>query len=244
MRWQASIILNPYLIIREYLQGIVHLFYPHICLQCGMDELSKEQIICDACEASLPFTHFDQMQNNPIEKIFWGRTHIHNATTILYFTKDSIVQKIIFELKYNQNKKAGYLLGRLIANELKGNSNYSKMDYLIPIPISKRKSKKRGFNQSMIICEAMVASGYKVPLFTGLIKSNNGSTQTRKDRIQRASNSNSFFSLLHSNKLNGKRLLIIDDIITTGATLENACQCLMQSQPFSIQIATAAYTYH
>ncbi len=244
MRWQASILLNPYQVIREYLQGFVHLFYPHICLQCGMDELSKEQIICDDCEATLPYTHFDEMQNNPIEKIFWGRIHIQNATTILYFTKDSIVQKIIFELKYNQNKNAGYLFGRLIANALVNNPNYGLVDYLIPIPISKRKTKKRGFNQSMLICEAMVDHGYKVPIFTGLIKSKNGITQTRKNRIQRASKANSFFTLLHSNKLNGKRLLLIDDVITTGATLENACLCLLASQPMSIQIATVAYTYH
>ena len=164
--------------------------------------------------------------------------------TLLYFTKESIVQKIIFELKYKQNKKAGYLFGRLIANALVNNSKYSQIDYLIPIPISKRKLKKRGFNQSLIICEAIIANGYQVPIFTGLVTLREGATQTHKDRLQRSAETHSLFSLTQFNTLKGKHLLIIDDVITTGATLETACACLMQAQPASIQIATAAYTYY
>lgn len=209
-----------------------------------MDELRKEQIICDACETQLPFTHFEQMQTNPIEKIFWGRANISNAMAVLFFTKESIVQQIIFELKYQQNKKAGYLLGRLMANELINNPKYSQIDYLIPIPISKRKMKKRGFNQSLIICESIIANGYQVPIFNGLLKSKEGDTQTHKDRLQRSAENHSLFSLNQFNTLKGKHLLIIDDVITTGATLETAYTCLMQAQPASIQIAAAAYTYY
>lgn len=230
--------------LRSYLQALIHLFYPHICLQCGKDELGKDQIICDACEALLPFTQFDDIHNNPIEKIFWGRVSIKNAMAILFFTKESIVQKIIFELKYKQNKKAGYLLGRLMAIELLNNEKIRDIDYLIPIPISKSKIKKRGFNQSLLICESMVANNYLVPIFTGLLKSKEVTTQTHKDRLQRAAQSNSLFSLTQLAQLKGKHLLIIDDVITTGATLEAACHCLLEAQPASIQIATAAYTYH
>jgi ComF family protein len=209
-----------------------------------MDELQQEQIICDACESSLPFTHFDQMQNNPIEKIFWGRVAIKQAIAVLYFTKESIVQQIIVELKYKQNKKAGHLLGRLLAKELMNNPKFSQIDYLIPIPISKRKIKKRGFNQSLIICEAMVWCGYAIPIFSGLLKSKEGLTQTHKDRIERAKQTNTLFSLVQMDQLKGKHLLVIDDVITTGSTLEAACACLMEAQPASIQIAAAAYTYH
>jgi ComF family protein len=244
MRWQASIILNPYLIIREYLQGFVHLFYPHICLQCGMDELRKEQIICDVCETNLPYTHFGIIQDNPIQKIFWGRLSIDNAVAILFFTKESIVQKIIFELKYKQNKKAGYLLGKLLANELSNNPKFAAVDFLIPIPISKRKIKKRGYNQSLLICEAIVANGYAVAIFNGLIKSKNVATQTLKDRLERATQPNAVFSLNKLSQLKGKHLLIIDDVITTGATLEAACNCLILAKPASLNIASAAYTYH
>jgi ComF family protein len=230
--------------IRSYFQAFLHLLYPHICLQCGVDELREAQIICDACETKLPFTHFEKMQINPIQKIFWGRASIANATALLFFTKESIVQKIIVELKYHQNKKAGYLLGRLIANELVNNFKYNEIDYLIPIPISKRKIKKRGFNQSQLICEAIVANGYKVPIFNGLIKNKKATTQTQKDRLERAQANNTLFSLSHIPTLTGKNLLIIDDVVTTGATLEAAIHTLLMAKPASIQIATAAYTYH
>jgi ComF family protein len=230
--------------LRSYLQALVHLFYPHICLQCGMDELGKDQIICDACESSLPFTHFEQLQNNPIEKIFWGRVSIKNAMAVLYFTKESIVQKILIELKYKQNKKAGYLLGKLMAIELLNNEKFRDIDYLIPIPISKSKIKKRGFNQSLLICESLVANNYQKPIFTGLLKSKKATTQTNKDRLQRAAQTTSIFAVNQIAQLKGKHLLIIDDVITTGATLEAACNCLLEAQPASIQIATAAYTYH
>ena len=100
------------------------------------------------------------------------------------------------------------------------------------------------FNQSLIICEAIIANGYQVPIFTGLVTLREGATQTHKDRLQRSAETHSLFSLTQFNTLKGKHLLIIDDVITTGATLETACACLMQAQPASIQIATAAYTYY
>jgi len=209
-----------------------------------MDQVRKAQIICDDCEALLPYTHFSSIKENLIQKIFWGRVPVDNAIAILFFTKESIVQKIIFELKYKQNKKAGYLLGRLIAIELLQNDSFFSIDYLIPIPISKRTMKKRGFNQSMIICEAIVSNGYNKPIFLGLLKNKNHTTQTHKDRLERAMQPNVVFSLSQKETLKGKHLLVIDDVITTGATIENACLCLMQSHPVSIQVASAAYTYH
>lgn len=230
--------------ILPYLKALVHLFYPHICLQCGTDILLDQQIICNNCEATLPYTHFAHMQNNPIEKIFWGRCSIANATATLYFTKDSLVQKLMVELKYKQNKKAGYLLGRLIANELSKAPNYSNIDYLVPIPISKKKIKKRGFNQSLLLCNSIARNGFAVPIFTGLIKSKETISQTQKNRLTRAVSASMLFTLQQQNAIKGKHLLLIDDVITTGATMENAYNCLMQAQPASIRIASAAYTYH
>lgn len=229
---------------QSYLNAFLHLFYPHICLQCGTDQLDNEQVICNSCEKQLPYSNFFSMQNNPVEKIFWGRVPVQNAGTILFFTKESIVQKIIYELKYNQNKKAGNLLGRLLAIELKNNTAFNKVDYLIPIPISKHKQKTRGFNQSLIICEAIVANGFPATIFEGLKKSKNTSTQTHKDRKERGLQSNTLFFLNQANTLKNKYLLIIDDVITTGATVEAACCCLLIAQPKAIQVATAAYTLH
>jgi ComF family protein len=229
--------------ILPYFKALVHLFYPQICLHCGTDLLLNHQIICNNCEAALPYTHFATMQNNPIEKIFWGRCSITHATAVLYFTKDSLVQKIMVELKYKQNKKAGDLLGRLIAKQLV-TANYSNIDYLVPIPISKKKIRKRGFNQSHLLCEFISKNGFSIPIFTGLIKSKETVSQTQKTRLTRAASSTMLFTLQQQDAIKGKHLLLIDDVITTGATLENAYTCLMQAQPASIRIATAAYTYY
>lgn len=229
-----------------YLKAFQHLFYPHICLQCGFDELNHKQIICDVCESQLPFTHFEQFNNNPIEKIFWGRMPIRSAFSLLYFTKGSIVQEIFFEFKYHQNKSAGYQLGKLIANALIQNTNWKEIDYLVPIPISKKKLKKRGFNQSQIICEAIVENGISIPIYNGLETSKTKDTisQTKKDRVERALSYQSPFSINNKNVLTGKHLLLVDDIITTGATLDAASNCLLSAGPASIQVVTAAYTYH
>ncbi len=234
--------IQSYLKIGVFLKALLHLFYPHICLQCGTDELGEYQVLCDNCESQLPYTHFTQIQHSPVEKIFWGRVQISSVVSVLFFTKESIVQKIIFELKYKQNKKAGYLLGRLIAYELINAGKYNAVDYLVPIPISKRKLRTRGFNQSQIICEAIIANGFNVPIFNGLTKSKHSDTQTHKDRMQRGAQSENLFSLAHVKVITNKRLLLIDDVLTTGSTIEAACICLLEAKPLTIQLATAAYT--
>ena len=228
--------------LQSYFHAFLHLFYPHICLQCGTDLLAQHQVLCSNCEAQLPYTHFGNMQNNPVEKMFWGRVPVQFASANLFFTKESIVQKLIIELKYHQNKKAGMLLGRLIAIEIKANPKFQPIDYLIPIPIRKNKLRKRGFNQSLIICESIIANGIDACLFTGLKKSKNTLTQTHKDRLQRSSHSNTLFNLTDFKELKNKHLLIVDDVITTGATIEAACLSLSIAQPGSVKVVTAAYT--
>ena len=230
--------------IFEYFKAFIHLFYPHICLQCGTDELADQHILCEYCESQLPYTNFSLIENSPVEKMFWGRAKINTVISILFFTKDSIVQKIIFELKYKQNKKAGYLLGKLIAYEITNSNKFDKIDFLIPIPISKKRERNRGFNQAKIICEAIVANGFKVSIFNGLVKQKDTATQTHKGRLQRSNYSESLFYLNDPNCLQNKHLLIVDDVLTTGATIEAVYQCLCVANPASIHLATAAYTLH
>lgn len=233
---------SPFQHLLNYFRSFVHLFYPHICLQCGSQQLLNQQILCSQCITELPYTQFSLMQSSPVDKVFWGRVKIHAAFSIVYFTKESIVQKIIKELKYKQNKKAGYLLGQLIAQELLLNPIKNEIDYFIPIPISNRKKRIRGFNQCQLICEAIKKAGLDIPIFKGLIKIKNTSTQTHKDRQQRGSQINHSFELKNATALINKRVLIIDDVLTTGATLEAAVQCIQMASPAQISIATAAYT--
>jgi len=234
---------KPFLSLQSYLQGFIHLIYPHICLQCASSELLNSQVICDKCELQLPYTHFSKMAINPIDKIFWGRAQIQQANAILYFTKDSIVQKIIFELKYKQNKKAGYLLGRLIAQEILSTHSENPFLFLIPIPISKKKLRKRGFNQCQIICKGIIDNGVNAVIFNGLQKIKNTVTQTHKDRLERSMQTSPVFILKNGALLQNKPIMIVDDVITTGSTLEAAFHCLKAAHPASISVTTAAYTF-
>ena len=148
--------LNLFNKCKEYLHAFLHLFYPHLCLECATDLLSSDSVLCISCENKLPYTDLFSIENNIIEKIFWGRSVILAAGAGLFFTKDSIVQILIFELKYKQNKKAGWLLGRIIGTSIQGLDRFKNMDLLIPIPLTPKKQRQRGLNQSMIICEGIL----------------------------------------------------------------------------------------
>ena len=235
-------VLSLYPKAQAYLQSFVHLFFPHLCLECGTDLISSHTVLCTHCEKNLPYTDLFNIENNRIEKIFWGRVPLNAATAVLFFTKDSIVQTLIFELKYHQNKKAGWLLGRLIGACILASPRFNPIDFLVPIPISKKKQRQRGFNQTMIICEGILQVLPALKILPALKKQKSSRSQTHKDRIQRGDQMAHVFELAKAIDIKAARLLLVDDVITTGATLEAAAVCLWQAQPKAISIAAAAYT--
>ena len=228
--------------IAGYLQAFLHLFYPHICLECGTDELLAHTVLCTTCENNLPYTDLSQIENNMIEKVFWGRCKISTAGAGLFFSKEAIVQILIFELKYKQNKKAGWLLGRIIGSAIQHLDRFKKIDLLIPIPISRKKERQRGFNQSNIICEGIQQILPALKIAPVLRKPRYTRSQTFKGRLQRTDPFEHLFELANPMPLKGANLLLVDDVITTGATLEAAAHCLWLAQPLSISMAAATYT--
>jgi len=229
--------------IQAYSAGFLHLFYPHICMHCGSEELSAETVLCEACEKNLPYTEFLAIENNKVEKIFWGRVPIQRAGASLFFTKDSIVQSLIFALKYKHQKKAGRLLGNIMGQDIINSQRFKNIDCMIPIPLSKNKQRKRGYNQAMLLCEGIQEKLPHIPILTVLAKQKSSKSQTSQNRIQRNHLSEQPFKLIDPSLLLDKNILIIDDVITTGATMEAAAIYLWEkAQPQSISLVAAAYT--
>ena len=212
-------------------------------MHCGSEELSTRTVLCQACEKNLPYTEFLAIEHNKVEKIFWGRAPIQEAGATLFFTKDSIVQALIFALKYKHQKKAGRLLGNIMGQAMISSQRFKNIDCMIPIPLSKNKQRKRGYNQALLICQGIQEKLPQITILPVLLKQKSSKSQTRQNRIERNNLSELPFTLLNPESLAQKNILIVDDVITTGATMEAAATYLWKgSQPQSISIVAAAYT--
>lgn len=230
--------------IKNLLQDFSQLFFPHICAGCGTDALGSSNVICIRCVDALPLTHFEKQPSNPVEKIFWGRLPLQNATSLCYFTKRSLIQQLLHQLKYNGNKDVGYLLGNILGKQMLASGRYNDVDVLIPLPLFASRLKKRGYNQSAIICEG-ISDAMNIRVLPSALKRLTATeTQTHKNRIERWQNMEGRFMVDDMPSIAGKHVLLVDDIITTGATLEACGLALLDCEKTRLSIATLAYTSH
>jgi ComF family protein len=228
--------------IRNYLNAFLHLLYPQICFGCGTDQVDKNMPLCNPCIKDLPTTDFFGINENPVEKIFWGRLSIQHAGALLFFTKDSLVQTLMTQLKYHHNKKVGILFGQLMGQAIALEEKFEQIDLMIPIPILASKINSRGYNQSQVIAMGIQQVWNRPIMQDVLIKKNWSNSQTKKNRTARLKQVPDLFILNHPNSIKGKNILLVDDVLTTGATLEAAIETLMAGSPASVSIAVAAYT--
>lgn len=228
--------------ILNYLNAFLHLLYPQICFGCGTDQVEKNRPLCNQCILDLPFTDYFSIHENSVEKIFWGRVPVQHAGALLFFTKDSLVQTLITELKYHHNKKVGILFGKLMGEAIAVEEKFKQIDLIIPIPISASKMNSRGYNQSKVITVGMQQVWNRPIVDDVLIKKSWSNSQTKKDRKARLQQLPDLFFLQKPTSIEGKHILLLDDVLTTGATLEAAIETLMAGSPASVSIAVAAYT--
>ncbi|MEO5501863.1 MAG: phosphoribosyltransferase family protein [Ginsengibacter sp.] len=228
----------------KHFKALTHLLYPHICIGCGSDILSTQNVICINCFNELPHTGFARHASNPMEKIFWGRIPVTAAMSELWFSKASLTQNLIHEFKYKGNKEVGKFLGRMMGKSLKESNRFNDIDLLIPLPLFEKKEKKRGYNQSLILCEG-IKEIMDVPLMIGNVQRKIAtSTQTRKGRKERWENVSDSFNISNPEDLAGKRILLVDDVITTGATLEACGAELLKIKSTQLYIASLALATH
>jgi ComF family protein len=228
--------------IRNYLNAFLHLLYPQICFGCGTDQVEKNRPLCNQCIHDLPFTDFFSINENPVEKIFWGRVQVQYASALLFFTKVSLVQTLMAQLKYHHNKKVGILFGHLMGQAIVSEQKFKQIDLLIPIPILPSKINSRGYNQSQVVAMGIQQVWNRPIMQDVLIKKTWTNSQTKKDRKARLQQVPDLFILQNPACIKGKHILLVDDVLTTGATLEAAIETLMAGSPASVSIAVAAYT--
>lgn len=220
----------------------LHLFFPHVCAGCGTDGLGKEAVICVECLAALPLTNFFHYEENQAEKIFSGRLPVKAAGSFLYFSKESLVQRLLHQLKYRGNRKLGTLLGTMMGRALQASPLFETVEVLVPLPLHPSKEKKRGYNQAMILCEGISAVTGVAVCTQAVAKLSRTETQTHKSRLERWQNIAGRFIVKYPGLLSNKHVLLVDDVITTGATLEACGHEILEVPGTSLSIATLAYT--
>ena len=225
-----------------YLSDFISLLFPNLCLACSTSLLPQEKILCTACYFKLPKTKFHAQEDNDVIQMFWGRVKLEGATALLFYSKGGTVQKMLHDFKYRGNRGLGIFLGQELGSELKKLQPYCLADMIIPVPLHPRKKRKRGFNQAEIFADG-ISEVMKIPVITNILKRRSYSkTQTRKSRFLRWKNVEQIFIVKDTKALENKHILLVDDVITTGATLESCCIQLSKAENIQISILSAAFT--
>lgn len=222
-------------------EAVFHLFYPHICAGCGTDILPEESSLCIKCIHQLPVTGFEKYADNPIEKIFSGRLTFSKATAQLYFTKHSTLQNLMHAFKYRNDKHLGHQLGIIMGNQLLESKRFNDIDLLIPLPLHESRERKRGYNQAEILCSG-IAEVLKIPVKNDiLVRSKITDTQTTKHRVERWKNMMDSFTLSNKEIIENKNVLLLDDVITTGATMEACGETLINVKGITLNIGALCF---
>lgn len=222
------------------MKDAIHLLYPHHCNGCGSDLLPETHLLCIHCLNDLPHTQFAQFENNQMERIFTGRINIKAGHSEFYFSKGQMIQHLIHQLKYKGNQKVGHYLGTLMGKTLKNSDRFNRIDAIVPLPMHQKKEFKRGYNQASIIADG-IAEILCVPVLNNaVIKFKSTDTQTKKQRMERWENVEEVFVVQKKELLEGKNILLTDDVVTTGATLEACGHVILGVKNTTLSIATLA----
>ena len=216
-------------------------FFPRYCVVCGKRLLPGEEYLCLHCLCALPRIRFRNQEDNEIAKLLWGKMPVERATAFLYYSKGGIVRELLFQLKYYGNPEIGYFLGRCMAKELLSVGFFDGIEGIIPVPLHDKKRKSRGYNQSELLAEG-ISSVVKIPVLEGVLcRSQYTETQTHKSNYERWDNVSDVFEAMSVEHLACKHVLLVDDVLTTGATLVACADALKGVAGLRISVLTLAW---
>src|SRR5260221_13677056 len=226
---------------RGYLADFVSFLLPELCAACRESLMANEQLICTDCLYNLPFTNFHLQADNIVARQFWGKIELESAYALYYFTKGGKIQNLMHQFKYKGMHEIGNLLGNIAGEQLTKNDIFNTVDYIIPVPLHKKRLKQRGFNQSECFAAGLAQKLNAAVEDNNLVRTIATDTQTQKLRFARFENMQEVFTIKNPDKLINKHILLMDDIITTGSTLEACGLQLLKIPGLKLSIATIAY---
>lgn len=227
-----------------HFSDLVNLFFPDNCRACGHRLLKGEEVICIHCLDQLPETDFHKEIENLMAQLFWGRIEIQYCLSAYFFFKKSSIQKLVHQLKYHGKTEIGEFIGQRYAKKLVGSKYQEEIDLIVPVPLHRRKQKIRGYNQSTSFAVGLNEI-LKIPYSEKVLVRNTFSeSQTKKNKYQRWGNVNAIFSPINPEKIKGKHILVVDDIVTTGSTLEACAYQLHLAGAKKVSFAVIAFAHY
>ena len=226
--------------MQKLLHALSQLLFPNLCVCCDSYLSYQEGLLCDMCLYTLPkFENFKD-KNNPVAKKFWGRLNTHFVTAYLNFKADPDVRKILHQLKYKGNKQIGIEMGEHMGRKLQLIEDLKSVDLIIPVPLHTKRQQFRGYNQCDLIVQGITNITEHRVAYDAVLREKYNSTQTKKNRYERFINSKEIFRVSKPQLLEHKHILLVDDVITTGATIEACGAALLEVEGLKLSIATLA----
>jgi ComF family protein len=227
--------------IYDFWDDLLSLLFPRLCYACGNHLLRNEYLICTECYVVIPRTDFHNIDDNPVAQLFWGRCMIQKAAAFSYYNKGSRIRKLIHNLKYKGISEIGYELGRIYGLSLKRSGFTDDMDLIIPVPLHPSKKRIRGFNQSESIAMG-ISDVTSLPVeINSFVRRLASVTQTKRSRYDRWTNVEGIFKVVSQEAFAGKHILLVDDVITTGSTVESCTNELLKIENVKVSVVALAY---
>ena len=221
---------------------LLDLISPRVCVVCGGRLTVTEETLCSKCYLHLPRTDFgSDLYENVMAKLFWGQIQIEKATALFYYEPHAETANILYELKYKNHPEIGEVMGRMMARELQKSGLFDDIDAIVPVPLARKREHERGYNQSLMLAKG-VSEVTGLPIYNKVVRRTKFvGSQTHRGRWERNENVADVFELMDGESIRGKHLLLIDDVVTTGATIIACAQEMQKASDVKISVLALGF---